>query len=103
MPLVTVTVRKPKSTAFKTTVLDAVHAALVSCGVRLPLRSEVTLRPTDQRISIRCRALASIPRTSWFASRKPLGRTGRLAAADSFMRDSCANRSAALIVTEFRG
>jgi len=33
MPLVTLTVRKPKSTAFKTIVLDAVHAALVSSGV----------------------------------------------------------------------
>jgi phenylpyruvate tautomerase PptA (4-oxalocrotonate tautomerase family) len=33
MPLVTLTVRKPKSSAFKTTVLDAVHSALVSSGV----------------------------------------------------------------------
>ncbi len=33
MPLVTLTVRKPKSSAFKTTVLNAVHAALVSAGV----------------------------------------------------------------------
>ena len=33
MPLVTLTVRKPKSKAFKDTVLDAVHAALVSAGV----------------------------------------------------------------------
>ena len=33
MPLVTVTVRKPKSAAFKASVLDAVHAALVSSGV----------------------------------------------------------------------
>ena len=33
MPLVTLTVRKPKSKIFKTTVLDAVHAALVSAGV----------------------------------------------------------------------
>ena len=33
MPLVTLTVRKPKSTAFKTTLLNAVHAALVSSGV----------------------------------------------------------------------
>ena len=33
MPLVTLTVRKPKSNAFKTTVLDAVHEALVSSGV----------------------------------------------------------------------
>jgi hypothetical protein len=33
MPLITLTVRKPKSNAFKTTMLDAVHAALVSSGV----------------------------------------------------------------------
>ena len=33
MPLVTLTVRKPKSAAFKAEVLDAVHAALVSSGV----------------------------------------------------------------------
>ena len=33
MPLVTLTVRKPKSSAFKSMVLDSVHAALVSSGV----------------------------------------------------------------------
>ena len=33
MPLVTLTVRRPKSTSFKTAVLEAVHAALVSAGV----------------------------------------------------------------------
>jgi phenylpyruvate tautomerase PptA (4-oxalocrotonate tautomerase family) len=33
MPLVTLTVRKPKSREFKTAVLDAVRAALVSSGV----------------------------------------------------------------------
>ena len=33
MPLVTLTVRKPKSSAFKSSVLDAVHAALVTAGV----------------------------------------------------------------------
>jgi phenylpyruvate tautomerase PptA (4-oxalocrotonate tautomerase family) len=33
MPLVTLSVRKPKSSGFKTTVLDAVHSALVSSGV----------------------------------------------------------------------
>jgi phenylpyruvate tautomerase PptA (4-oxalocrotonate tautomerase family) len=33
MPLVTLTVRKPKSSQFKSIVLDAVHAALVSSGV----------------------------------------------------------------------
>jgi phenylpyruvate tautomerase PptA (4-oxalocrotonate tautomerase family) len=33
MPLVTLTVRGPKSSAFKTTMLNAVHDALVSSGV----------------------------------------------------------------------
>ena len=33
MPLVTLTVRRPKANSFKTTVLDAVHAALVASGV----------------------------------------------------------------------
>lgn len=33
MPLVTVTVRAPKDAAFKASVLDAVHAALVASGV----------------------------------------------------------------------
>ncbi|PFH12442.1 tautomerase-like protein [Collimonas sp. PA-H2] len=33
MPLVTITVRKPKSAEFKAGILDAVHAALVSSGV----------------------------------------------------------------------
>ncbi len=33
MPLVTLTVQKPKSSAFKTAILDSVHAALVSAGV----------------------------------------------------------------------
>lgn len=33
MPLVTLSVRKPKTVEFKSTVLDAVHAALVASGV----------------------------------------------------------------------
>jgi hypothetical protein len=33
VPLVTLTVRKPKTAAFKDAVLDAVHAALVAAGV----------------------------------------------------------------------
>jgi phenylpyruvate tautomerase PptA (4-oxalocrotonate tautomerase family) len=33
MPLVTLTVRRPKDTAFKTAILDAVHDALVAVGV----------------------------------------------------------------------
>ena len=33
MPLITVTVRKPKTAAFKSAVLDAVHSALIASGV----------------------------------------------------------------------
>jgi phenylpyruvate tautomerase PptA (4-oxalocrotonate tautomerase family) len=33
MPFITLTVRKPKTSAFKNKVLDAVHACLVSSGV----------------------------------------------------------------------
>ena len=33
MPLVTLTVKKPKSPAFKTSVLNAIHAALIAVGV----------------------------------------------------------------------
>ena len=33
MPLVTLTLQKPKCAAFKTSVLDAIHAALVTSGV----------------------------------------------------------------------
>jgi len=33
MPLVTLTVRKPKNAEFKSKVLDAVHASLVSTGI----------------------------------------------------------------------
>jgi hypothetical protein len=33
VPLVTLTVRKPKASTFKATVLDAVHSALVASGV----------------------------------------------------------------------
>lgn len=33
MPLVTLTVRRPKTTAFKDAVLNSIHAALVATGV----------------------------------------------------------------------
>ena len=33
MPLVTLTVRRPKTAAFKDTVLNSIHAALVATGV----------------------------------------------------------------------
>ena len=49
MPIVTITVRKPKTAAFKSIILDAVHAALVEAGVNANdrfhrvLESEVTI------------------------------------------------------------
>ena len=46
MPLVTLTVRRPKSAEFKATVLDAVHAALVSAGVPVADRFQRVLELT---------------------------------------------------------
>ena len=47
MPLVTLTVRKPKSAEFKAAVLDAVHAALVSTGVPAADRFQRVLELTE--------------------------------------------------------
>lgn len=51
MPIVTLTVRKPKSDALKTAVLDAVHAALVASGVPAADRFQrvIELEATDFR------------------------------------------------------
>jgi len=51
MPLVTLTVVKPKSADFKATVLDAVHAALVSSGVPAEDKFQrvIELAPEDFR------------------------------------------------------
>lgn len=48
MPLVTLTVRRPKSSVFKTTILDAVHAALVSSGVPAADRFQRILELADE-------------------------------------------------------
>ena len=48
MPLVTVTVRKPKDAAFKSSVLDAVHAALVASGVPPTDRFQRVLELSDE-------------------------------------------------------
>ena len=47
MPLVTLTVRRPKSAEFKAAVLDAVHAALVSAGVPAADRFQRVLELTE--------------------------------------------------------
>ena len=51
MPLVTVTVRRPKSREFKAKVLDAVHGALISAGVPAADRFQrvIELEETDFR------------------------------------------------------
>jgi hypothetical protein len=43
MPLVTLTVRKPKTAAFKSAVLEAVHASLVAAGVPMADRFQRVL------------------------------------------------------------
>ena len=47
MPLVTLTVRRPKSAEFKSAVLDAIHAALVSSGVPAADRFQRVLELTE--------------------------------------------------------
>ncbi len=65
MPLVTLTLREPQTTAFKTAVLDAIHDALVQSGVPQADRFQrvITLAPEDARIDPTFPDLAR-PRTS---------------------------------------
>ena len=78
MPLVTLTVRKPKSVGFKTTVLDAVHAALVSSGVPEADRFQrvVELDAEDFRFDLNYPDLAS-KRTDDFVLIEILWSVGR--------------------------
>lgn len=48
MPLITLTVQKPKTRRFKDSVLEAVHAALVSIGVPEADRFQRVLELTDE-------------------------------------------------------
>jgi hypothetical protein len=61
MPLITLTVRKPKTSAFKTKVLDAVHACLVSSGVPATdqFQRVLELDADDFRFDVRYPDLAS--------------------------------------------
>ena len=54
MPLVTLTVQRPKSAEFKTSVLQAVHAALVAIGVPATDRFQrvLELSPEDFRFDL---------------------------------------------------
>jgi phenylpyruvate tautomerase PptA (4-oxalocrotonate tautomerase family) len=78
MPLVTVTVRKPKSDAFKASVLDAVHAALVSSGVPEADRFQrvIELDAADFRFDLRYPDLRT-GRTGDFVLIEVLWSTGR--------------------------
>ena len=68
MPIVTLTVRKPKTSEFKTIVLDAVHAALVSSGVPVADKFQrvIELDPDDFRFDASYPDLKS-PRDDAFA------------------------------------
>lgn len=78
MPLVTLTVRKPQTAAFKTTVLDAVHAALVTVGVPETDKFQrvLELGPDDFRFDASYPDLQS-PRTDDFALVEILWSAGR--------------------------
>lgn len=78
MPLVTLTVRKRKTDAFKSAVLDAVHASLVASGVPETDRFQrvFELDATDFRFDAGYPDLAS-PRTDDFALVEILWSVGR--------------------------
>lgn len=78
MPLVTLTVRQPKTAAFKSTVLDAVHEALQSVGVPETDRFQrvLELSADDFRFDPRYPDLAS-PRTDDFVLIEILWSAGR--------------------------
>jgi phenylpyruvate tautomerase PptA (4-oxalocrotonate tautomerase family) len=61
MPLVTVTLKRPRDAAWKRAVLDAVHGGLVTAGVPEADRFQrvLTLAPDDARIDPRYPDLAS--------------------------------------------
>ena len=78
MPLVTLTVRKPKTAAFKSAVLGAVHAALAAAGVPEKDRFQrvLELDADDFRYDGEYPDLAS-PRTGDFALIEILWSVGR--------------------------
>ena len=78
MPLVTLTVRKHKSAEFKSAVLDAVHAALVSSGVPAADRFQrvLELDEADFRFDASYPDLTS-PRDGYFALIEILWSVGR--------------------------
>ena len=78
MPLVTLTVRKPKTAEFKTAVLDAVHAALVTTGVPVADRFQrvLELEADDFRFDPNYPDL-EIPRTDEFVLIEILWSAGR--------------------------
>jgi phenylpyruvate tautomerase PptA (4-oxalocrotonate tautomerase family) len=78
MPLVTLTVRAPRPAAFKSTVLDAVHAALVASGVPADDRFQrvLELPAEDLRIDARYPDAAS-PRGADFVLIEILWSAGR--------------------------
>ena len=54
MPLVTLTVQKPKSAAFKTLVLDSIHEALIGAGVPVADRFQRVIELAAEDIRFDC-------------------------------------------------
>ncbi len=78
MPLVTLTIQKPKPAAFKTVVLDSIHAALVSAGVPVTDRFQrvIELAAEDIRFDVTYPDL-STPRNENFMIVEILWSVGR--------------------------
>jgi phenylpyruvate tautomerase PptA (4-oxalocrotonate tautomerase family) len=78
MPLITLTVRKPKSKEFKDKVLNAIHVALVSSGVPVTDKFHriLELEPEDFRYDLNYPDLQS-PRTDDFVLIEILWSVGR--------------------------
>jgi hypothetical protein len=97
MPLVTLTVRRTQDAAFRTTVLDAVHDALVAVGVPPSdlFQRVLALEPEDFRYDARYPDLGT-PRGEAFALVEVLWSAGRsVKVKRQFLMTLVANVSAA--------
>jgi len=97
MPLVTITLQKPKTAAFKSSVLDAVHAALVATGVPVADKFQrvLELSAEDFRFDAGYPDLA-VPRTADFVLLEIVWSVGRsVKVKKKFLADLMTNLAAA--------
>ncbi len=93
MPLVTLTARKPKSSEFKATALDLVHAALMSSGIPAADRFQrfIELDPQDFRFDLNYPDLRS-PRNEDFVLIEILWSVGRSVKVKKLLLHEIMNR-----------